>query len=90
MKIVRITALWCTSCLVMKSRWEKVFKEYPNIEIIDYDFDEDSEIVSKYEIGKTLPVLIVYKDNKEIDRIIGEKSKKQLAKIIGELDDENI
>jgi thiol-disulfide isomerase/thioredoxin len=90
MKIIRITAMWCTSCLLMKNRWEKVFKNYPDIDIIDYDFDEDEEEIKKYDIGTTLPVLIIYKDNKEITRIIGEKSKKQLAKTIGELADENI
>ncbi len=91
MKIIRITALWCTSCLLMKRRWEKVFNDYPDIEIIDYDFDEDKDIIEKYDIGKTLPVLIVYNNREvEVSRIVGEKSKKQLSKLIGDLINENI
>ncbi len=85
MKITRITAMWCTSCLVMKGRWEKIFKNHPEIAITDYDFDEDEAIIRDLNVGKTLPVLIVYLGGVEKTRIIGEKTKKQLSQIIGDL-----
>jgi len=89
MKVIRVTALWCMSCLTMKKTWKKVFKEMPNLEIIDYDYDFDSEIVQELHIGKILPELIVYKNNQEVTRIIGEKTKKQLETIFEGLDEDN-
>ncbi len=85
MKIIRITALWCMSCLSMKKTWRKTFKDYPDIEIVDYDFDIDKEKIQKYNIGKILPELIVYINNQEVRRIIGEKTYKEFKKIIEEL-----
>ena len=41
MKIIRINAMWCGGCLSMHKIWDKISKEYPNIEIINYDYDMD-------------------------------------------------
>ncbi|MFP4478009.1 MAG: thioredoxin family protein [Candidatus Izemoplasmatales bacterium] len=79
MKAIRITAIWCMSCLVMRNRYDKLFKEYGVDEVIDLDYDEDD--LSAYEIGDTLPIVIIKKDDKEVKRIVGEKSKKDLKKI---------
>jgi len=80
MKIIRITALWCPSCLVMKKVWDKTFTD---IEVIDYDYDFDEEIVKQYEPGKILPVLIKIEDGKEVDRIIGEKKIEEIKEFLG-------
>jgi hypothetical protein len=79
MKAVRITAMWCMSCLVMKSRYDRMFKAYDIDEIIDLDYDLDH--VEQYQAGRILPVVIIYDKDEEKIRIIGEKSKKQLKKI---------
>jgi len=83
MKAVRITALWCMSCLVMRSRYDKVFKDYGIDHVTDLDFDEDD--ISAYDVGKVLPEVIIYKDDQEIIRLTGEKSKKELKRIFSSL-----
>ena len=80
MQIIRITALWCPSCLIMKKVLNNEFKE---VEFIDYDYDFDEEIVKKYNPGKILPVLIKVKEGKEIDRLIGEKTKEEVQEFLG-------
>lgn len=88
MKIIRISAVWCTSCLVTYHIWELLKEQYPNNEYIEYDYDFDDDIVKKYEIGNIIPVIIILdKNNKEITRIIGEKKKEEIFKIIEELGD---
>lgn len=84
MKIERITAIWCPSCLLMKSRWEKVESKFKEIEYIDYDYDFDEDIVATRNIGKTLPVCILYKNDQEASRIIGEKTEKELIELLEE------
>lgn len=75
--IVEISAIWCSSCLVMQKRWKEIQKQFPNIEWKKCDFDLDSEI-QKYQVGEKLPVLIFEKDGKEISRLVGERKKEEV------------
>lgn len=84
MKLVKIGAVWCPSCLVMTSKINKLVEKY-NLELINYDYDIDNEEIKKYNVGKILPELILIDDNNnEIKRIIGEQSLKKLEEFIGE------
>lgn len=78
-KIIVISAVWCPSCLILKKNLKKLKEEYPNIEIeiLDYDFDEEE--VEKYNVGDKLPV-IIYNDN----RLIGEKSYEEIILFLKE------
>ena len=89
MKIIRVTAMWCMSCLAMKKTWKKVFNQVPDLEIIDLDYDSDNEKIKTLNIGGILPELIFYKNNIEVERIIGEKSKKEMFRILEEINEEN-
>ena len=80
MKLIKISSVWCPSCLIMNPRYNELSKNW-NINIEEYDYDMDTEIVSKYKIGDILPVVIVMNNDQELTRIIGEKSKKELNKI---------
>jgi len=84
MKLIKISSVWCPSCLIMNPIYDELSKKY-NIDLDEYDYDMDSEIVSKYKIGEILPVVIIVNNNQELIRIIGEKSKKELSKIFEDL-----
>ncbi len=82
MKIVKISAVWCSSCLIMKERYDTIEKQYPNIEFKAYDIDFDEESTS-YNIGKILPVLILFNnEGLELERIIGEKKVDEMITVI--------
>jgi len=82
MKLIKIGAVWCPACLVMSTRINKVIEKY-KLELANYDYDIDSDIIDKYNIGDVLPVLILLDDNeKEIDRLIGEQSLNKLEGFI--------
>lgn len=83
MKLVRISAIWCTSCILTYQDWLKIKEEYNNYEYEELDYDTDD--IEKYNPGDILPVIIVLKDNKEITRIIGEKKVKDIRKILEEV-----
>lgn len=85
MKIIRISAIWCSSCILTYKNWVALKEEYPNFEYIEYDFDDDEEIIKQYNIGTILPVIIVMNNDTEILRITGEKSKKELFEEIDKL-----
>jgi len=78
---IRISAIWCSSCIIMKNRYDEVLKPL-GIKVTDYDFDDDQEQFEPLKIGSILPVVILYSDEVEVMRIIGEKSKKELLKLL--------
>ncbi len=84
MKIIKITAIWCSACLIMNKRWKEIEKEY-DIETISYDLDFDEEEVDKYDVGDTLPVFIIVDEDKEVKRLVGEHSIDELKGFIKEL-----
>lgn len=85
MKILRISAIWCPSCIIMRPIYDEIVKEY-NLESEELDFDFDEERVESLEVGNTLPVAIIYdNENKELKRICGEKNINQIREVIKEL-----
>lgn len=84
MKVLKIGATWCNSCLVMRPRWQEIETENPWLETEYYDFDEDEKKLKKYEIESSkLPVFIFLdKKGREFLRISGELSKKELVELI--------
>ncbi|HHX33511.1 MAG TPA: thioredoxin family protein [Mollicutes bacterium] len=80
MKLIKITAIWCISCIYMNELLKDIQYEY---ETLDFDYDRNKKEIEKYNIGKTLPVYILLDENdKEINRLIGEKSKKQMIEFL--------
>lgn len=86
MKVLKIGAVWCSECLIMKPRWEKVEKENPWIKTKYYDYDKSKDIVKKYDLENAkIPVFIfLNKDGVEIERLVGQYSEKELLEKINE------
>ena len=80
-KLVRISAIWCSSCILTKKDWDEIKQDY-TYEEYDYDIDEDK--IVKFNFGNTLTVIIVFKDGVEINRIVGEKTKEQILEVLGD------
>ena len=86
MKIIKFGAVLCPGCLVMRPVWKEVLIDYPNLDITEYDYDMDEELVEEYNVGDKLPVIIMLDDNdKEIKRLIGERKKEEIIQFIKEI-----
>ena len=80
-KLLKINALWCPSCLIMSNIYTKVANDYQlPLETLDYDFDQEK--VEPLNVGNILPLLIIYQDDVEIKRIVGEKTYNQIIEEI--------
>lgn len=89
MKLIKFSALWCPSCLIMNGRVNKIVDEY-NLEYVEYDYDIDDAKVEEYKVGDILPVIIIENNGKEVIRIIGEKSEKELKRILEGVSNEEV
>jgi len=79
MKLIKISAMWCPACLIMRNILNNI--DF-NIEQIEYDYDMDEDIVNEYNVGEILPVLILVDNDKEVARLIGEKSKDEVLEFL--------
>ena len=82
MKVIKITEIWCGSCLIMNKIWKKYEDKY---ETISLDVDMNEEEVEEYNIGDTLPVFVFIDKDKEIGRLVGEHSEEELIDYIEKL-----
>ncbi len=90
MKIIKIGAIWCPGCLVMKKVWKNIVVDNPNLDIIELDLDMDSQEVNKYNPGKILPVCIFFDDNgNELERLIGEQKESVIREKINKFGGNN-
>lgn len=86
MKVLKFNAIWCSACLVMKKIFKHVENMHPELEFITYDYDNDEDMVEKYNIGTTIPVLVFVDENEnEVGRIVGEKSYEEIEEYISEI-----
>ena len=82
MKIIKIGAIWCPGCLVMKKIWNNILK-VRELDIIELDYDMDNDEVKKYNVGNILPVVIFLdKDGNELERLIGEQKENKFLEVI--------
>ena len=87
MKIVQFHAMWCSACLIMKSRFGKIKDSISkDIEVLEYDYEMDDTEVQKWQIGNVLPVYIfLNEEGKEVKRICGEWTESELLQEIEQL-----
>lgn len=89
MKVIKIGAVWCNGCLVMKPRWKEIEAQLPWLKTEYVDFDEDKAKVDAYRVDSgTLPVFIFLDSkDKEITRLNGEIEKSKLIDLIEQYKD---
>lgn len=81
-KIVRISAVWCPSCIVTYNDFIKL-KDVYDAEFVELDYDYDD--IEKFNVGDILPIIVVLDDDEnELVRIIGEKKFNNIKEIIDE------
>ncbi|MBD3238362.1 MAG: hypothetical protein GF332_01845 [Candidatus Moranbacteria bacterium] len=83
MKVLKFGAVWCPGCLIMKPRWAKIEKEFPWLKTQYYDYDENKDMVEKYQVTDNIPEFIFLDQNgQEFLRLNGEVDQKKLIRII--------
>lgn len=83
MEIIRISAIWCTSCIITNKDYNKIKEKYNNFKYTELDYDTDD--IEKYNPGEILPIIIILKDGEEIGRVVGEKNYKEIENKLIEL-----
>lgn len=89
MEVLKIGAVWCIGCVVMRPRWKEIEQENPWLLTTYFEYDDNPKIVQKYNLESgNLPVFIFLdKNQEEITRLTGEISKKEILETINKYKD---
>jgi thioredoxin 1 len=76
-------APWCNPCKLMNPIIDQIQKDYPNIEVVKVNVDEDAAMVQTYNIT-SVPTYILMDESKEIiNFVVGAKAKVGFIKNLG-------
>ncbi|MFH1790120.1 MAG: thioredoxin family protein [bacterium] len=82
MKVLKIGAVWCLECRIMKPRWHEIEAENPNLKTEFLDYDENPDIIKKYNITEMPSFIFLDSIGNEIERVGGDVPKQKLIDII--------
>lgn len=82
MKIIRIEAVWCSSCLIMKSRMQECARD-KNVEWISIDYEDAEDLLKEYKISTDILPIYIRQDNQTF--LIGEHNKKEISRFLEEI-----
>ena len=84
MQVIKIGAVWCSTCLVMRPRWQQIEDKYSWLKTKYFDYDQDQAQIEPYQINsQRLPVFIILdKQGQEIERLDGELSLAEIDQLV--------
>jgi len=63
--LIDFWAEWCRPCKLMSPVIDEIEKEFPNIQVLRVNADEDAAMIQKYNIS-SIPTYVLEKDDGEI------------------------
>lgn len=81
-KIEKYSAEWCGPCKVLAKTLKELLVNYPDIEFVEYDADEDEEKFEEMQI-RNVPQLFFYNENgDQVHHLTGAYPGNKLKDII--------
>lgn len=77
-------APWCPYCMRLKPVFESVANNYPDIQFVKINVEEQGGLASRYGV-QGIPVIKFFCDGKEVGEIVGYVPQKELERKIGEI-----
>ncbi len=72
LKVYKGGATWCGPCRMVDPIIEELKQNYPDVDIISFDVDNDPALAETFNI-RNIPAVIFVKGNREVERVVGAK-----------------
>ena len=82
MNVIKFSAEWCGPCKAMAPLFEKASKEFPNVNFLESDVEDNPEMAEKFHIRNVPTFIVTGKDGAELARRSGSMTYQQLCSMI--------
>ena len=79
--LVDFFANWCGPCKMLGPVLEGLTEEYPNVNFVKVDVDEEGELAAKYGV-MSIPTVFILKDGEIVAKTGGMQPKSQIKAFI--------
>ncbi len=79
--IVDFYADWCGPCKMISPVLEQLSAEYPDVQIVKVNVDNDQELAQQYGV-MSIPAIFAFKDGEVKDQVLGFRPKPALEELI--------
>ncbi len=79
--LVDFFANWCGPCKMLGPVLEGLDEEYPNVNFVKVDVDEEGELAAKYGV-MSIPTVFILKDGEIVAKTGGMQPKSQIKAFI--------
>jgi len=80
---VKFGAEWCGPCKMLEPKLNKLGEEYPDVNFVSINVDDDPALAKKFQI-RSLPTVILLNNGDEVTRVIGASLITPLRKAFNE------
>lgn len=77
-------AEWCGPCKMLNPVVEQLKAEYPNVQFVSINVDNEAQETVKYGI-RSIPAVVIEKDGQLVQNIVGAQSKATYENILNAL-----
>ncbi|MFB6345906.1 MAG: thioredoxin [bacterium] len=81
--VVDFWAEWCGPCQQLTPRLEELAEEYPDVNFVKVNVDDNQELARTYGI-QSIPALLFFDDGTQVNSITGALPKQTLAETLEE------
>lgn len=78
---IQFSANWCGPCRMITPIVESLESEFPNINFVKIDVDENREIALDYNV-RGIPKIVVVENGNILTEAVGAKNKEELRTIL--------
>ncbi|ACF06996.1 thioredoxin [Metamycoplasma arthritidis] len=78
--ILAFRAKWCPACQMIGPELEKLVSENPDINVFDFDIDEEGAFAREMGVSST-PTLFIFQDGMQINNNVGYIPATSLVKL---------
>jgi thioredoxin 1 len=78
---VQFSATWCGPCKMLTSTVERIENEYPNINFVKVDVDQNRDLALEYSV-RGIPKIVVLDNGSILTEAVGAKTEQQIKEIL--------
>ncbi|MDO4499740.1 MAG: thioredoxin [Erysipelotrichaceae bacterium] len=81
--VIDFYADWCGPCKMLSPVLEKISADYPNVNFVKVNCDNDEELAMEFGV-MSIPAVFMLKDGKVVNKFVGSQPESKITQLLDE------